>query len=72
VNAASLQALAKETLRNAERLEVSEDREPMKAAFTSSLKAYVAASEAVQENNPLNTTRVDTALEDPAGFNPSP
>ena len=34
----------------------------MQAAFTSSLKAYVAASEAVQENNPLNTTRVDTAL----------
>ncbi|MFA5613690.1 MAG: hypothetical protein WC993_04400 [Methanoculleus sp.] len=62
VNAASLQAFAKETLRNAERLEVSEDRETMKAAFTSSLRAYVAASEAVQENNPLNTTRVDTAL----------
>ncbi len=59
---ASLQAFAKETLRDAERLEVSEDREPTKTAFTSSLIAYVAASEAVRGNGPLNTTRVDTAL----------
>ena len=42
-NAASLQAFIKTVLRDAEKLEVSEFQEPVKAAFTSSLKSYVAA-----------------------------
>jgi len=62
VNAASLQAFAKKVLRDTERLEVSEHQEPVKAAFTSSLKSYVAAGETMQGNDPLNSTRVDAAL----------
>ncbi|MFA7072813.1 hypothetical protein ACK11Z_03685 [Methanoculleus bourgensis] len=61
-NAASLQAFAKTVLRDAEKLEVSEFQEPVKAAFTSSLKSYVAAGETLQGNDPLNSTKVDTAL----------
>ena len=61
-NAASLHALAKNLLRETERLEVSDLQEPVKTAFTLSLESYVAAGETLQGNDPLNGTRVDTAL----------
>lgn len=63
-NAASLHALAKKILDEAEGLEVSDLQEPVKAEFTRSLESYVAASEMLQGGAPLNKTRVDAALDE--------
>jgi hypothetical protein len=60
---ASLHALAKSTQREVEKLLVSDPRKAAKAAFTRSLESYMSVGDMLQGSAPLNSTRVDAALD---------
>lgn len=62
-SAGELRALATGLLRNAARLDLSDDRKDLNESFTLALRSYVAAGEALQGAAPLNSTTVDAALE---------
>ncbi|NLZ29266.1 MAG: hypothetical protein GX885_00695 [Methanomicrobiales archaeon] len=60
---ASLHAFARGTLREAEGLFVSDPQKTAKAAFTRSLESYISVGDGLQGSDPLNSTRVDAALD---------